>query len=62
MLAVFRAAYPDRTFPADVEGMGEDKMKVTNERAEEVLTWVKGKGWDKFDRSVREMSASWAKE
>ena len=59
MLAVFRKLYPQRTFPEDIEGLGVDRMSVPNERAEEVLRWVKGEGWGGFEESLKEMSENW---
>ena len=62
ILAIYRKLYPGRTFPVDIEGIGEDRMSVPNQRAEEVLKWVKGSGWDGLEESVAEMSAEWARE
>jgi hypothetical protein len=59
MLAVYRRLYPERSFPEDVEGLGVDRMSVPNERAEEVLRWVKGEGWDSLEKSLKEMSEKW---
>jgi hypothetical protein len=56
ILAVYRKLYPEKEFPKDSEGLGQDKSKVPNQRAEEVLGWVKeGKGWTGLEESVREM-------
>ncbi|KAL6706544.1 hypothetical protein ACN47E_005300 [Coniothyrium glycines] len=60
ILAFFREFYPNKKFPKDLIGVGEDKMDVPNERAEEVLTWVKGSGWDGLAKSLKEMSGDWA--
>ncbi|KAF2797416.1 NAD(P)-binding protein [Melanomma pulvis-pyrius CBS 109.77] len=56
ILAVYRKLFPGRDFPADVEGMGVDKCKVPNQRALEVLGWVKeGRGWTGLEESLAEM-------
>lgn len=61
LLAIYREMFPDRKFPADVEGLVEDETVVPTERAEEVLGWLKeGKGWDSLDSAVREMSEQFA--
>ena len=53
--------FPDRKFPADVEGLVEDETVAPTERAVEVLGWLKeGKGWDSLDSAVREMSEQFA--
>lgn len=62
MLAIFRKLYPKREFVADLEGVGVDRMSVPNQRAEEVLRWIKGKGWDSFEASVANMSRGWKYE
>ncbi|KAF2872065.1 hypothetical protein BDV95DRAFT_493313 [Massariosphaeria phaeospora] len=57
LLAVYRKIYPERRFPKDLEGLGVDRCRVPNERAEEVLRWVKdgGQGWTRLEESLREM-------
>ncbi|KAJ4377878.1 hypothetical protein N0V83_000708 [Neocucurbitaria cava] len=62
MLGVFRKLYPQGNFPADVEDQGVDRMNVPNGRAEEVLGWVKGAGWDGLEDSLAKMSEEWALE
>lgn len=54
LLAFFRRVYPDRKFMDDIEGLGDDKSVVANERAEELLRRVNGgKGWKGLEESVR---------
>ena len=55
VLGIFRKLYPDREFPADRTGVKLDKMTVPNQRAEEVLTWVKGSGWASLEESLKVM-------
>ena len=56
VLGIFRKLYPDREFPADRTNGKIDKMTVPNQRAEEVLTWIKASGWTPLDESLRVMS------
>ncbi|KAF1947804.1 dihydroflavonol-4-reductase [Clathrospora elynae] len=60
MLAIYRKLYPERKFPEDIEGLGVDRTSVPNLRAEEVLRWVKGAGWDDLEKSLGEMSVDWS--
>jgi nucleoside-diphosphate-sugar epimerase len=54
LLAVFRKLYPGKKFIDDIEGIGEDKSIVANERAEELLKRLKGgEGWSGLEESVR---------
>ncbi|KAF1841928.1 NAD(P)-binding protein [Cucurbitaria berberidis CBS 394.84] len=62
LLAVFRKLYPQKTFPEDVDGLGTDRMSVPNQRAEEVLGWVKGAAWDGLEESLTQMSANWVSQ
>ena len=62
LLAVFRKLYPQRKFPDDVADWGVDKMSVPNQRAAEVLAWVKGASWDGLENSLGEMTEEWARE
>ncbi|KAI8937046.1 hypothetical protein NX059_006265 [Plenodomus lindquistii] len=62
MLDTFRKLYPERKFAANLDGLGEDRMSVPNERAEEVLRWVKGSGWDSWETSLADMSRDWVNE
>lgn len=62
LLAIFRKRYPDRKFIADIEGIGEDKSIVANERAEELLKRLKGKGWESLEDSVKLLTDILAKE
>jgi hypothetical protein len=59
ILAVFRSLYPERKFLDDVEGQGVDRLRVPSQRAEEVLKWLKGAGWDSLETSLKEMSEDW---
>jgi hypothetical protein len=61
VLGIYRDLYPERQFPEAAEGEGVDKSVVRNERAEDVLKWVKpeGKGWDGLEGALKEMSAQW---
>jgi hypothetical protein len=59
VLTVFRKLYPERKFPGDIEGLGTDRMSVPNGRAEEVLWWAKGTGWDGLEESLKVMAESW---
>jgi hypothetical protein len=57
VLAVYRKLYPGKEFPKDTEGLGHDKSIVPNQRAREVLGWVKeGRGWTGLEESLREMA------
>ncbi|KAF2263745.1 NAD(P)-binding protein [Lojkania enalia] len=53
LVSIYKKIYPDKTFPEAPEG--EDLTEVPNQRAEEVLSWVKGSGWKSLEDSVREM-------
>lgn len=59
MLDIWRKLYPERKFPDPIEGLGVDKMEIPNKRAEELLTWVKGAGWDSLEKGLKEMTESW---
>lgn len=54
VLAVLRSLYPGKTFPEDLPVSEISKMSVPNERAEELLKEVFGKGWVSFEDSVKE--------
>ncbi|KAF2444992.1 aldehyde reductase [Karstenula rhodostoma CBS 690.94] len=62
LLAVYRARYPERQFPADIEGLVDDKCVPPSERAEEILKWIKddGKGWDTLEDMAGEMAEQFA--
>ena len=62
LLAVFRKLYPQKSFSENLENLGVDKMSVPNQRAEEVLGWIKGAGWDRLEDSLTEMSKEWARD
>jgi nucleoside-diphosphate-sugar epimerase len=53
MLAIFRKLYPDKTFMADIPGLGEDNCIVANARAKALLTRMKRSGWTSLEDSVR---------
>ena len=59
MMDIWRKLYPERKFLENIEGLGVDKMKVPNKRAEEVLMWVKGAGWDSMEKGMKEMTENW---
>ena len=59
MMDIWRKQYPGRKFADNIEGMGVDRMKVPNERAEELLRWVKGAGWDSLEQSLKDMAENW---
>ncbi|KAF2828624.1 NAD(P)-binding protein [Ophiobolus disseminans] len=59
LLAIYRQHYPEKSFVDDVEGLGDDKVRAPTARAEEVLRWVKGSGWDGLEESVVAMSKDW---
>ncbi|KFY61715.1 hypothetical protein V496_04927 [Pseudogymnoascus sp. VKM F-4515 (FW-2607)] len=54
VLAILRSLYPGKTFPEDLPVSEISKMSVPNERAEELLKEVFGKGWVSFEESVKE--------
>lgn len=57
LLAVFRRMYPNKKFIDDIEGLGEDKSIVANERAEELLKRMNGgKGWASLEESVKPLT------
>jgi nucleoside-diphosphate-sugar epimerase len=53
LLALFRKNYPQRKFIDDIEGLGEDKSIVANERAEDLLKRIRGHGWTSLEESVK---------
>jgi hypothetical protein len=59
LLAIYRKHHPEKTLPESVNGLGKDMVKPPTARAEEVLKWVKGKGWDGLEESVKAMSKDW---
>jgi hypothetical protein len=59
LLRIFRKHYPGKTFREDIEGLEDDKVRAPTKRAEEVLRWVKGAGWDGLEDSVVAMSKDW---
>lgn len=59
LLAIYRKTYPDKKFKDDIEGLGRDMVVAPTARAEEVLKWIKGSGWDGLEESVVAMSKDW---
>jgi hypothetical protein len=59
LLAIYRKHYPERKFAQDFDGLGRDWVIPPTDRAEEVLKWVKGSGWDGLEESVVAMSKNW---
>lgn len=59
LLAIYRKNYPDKKFKDDIEGLGRDMVVPPTARAEEVLKWIKGRGWDSLEESVVAMSKDW---
>ena len=59
LVETWRKLYPNRKFADNIEGLGADLMKIPNKRAEEVLTWIKGSGWDSLEKSLKEMTENW---
>lgn len=60
ILGIYRKLYPERAFHEYLKDEGVDMMNVPNGRAEDVLKWVKGSGWDCLEQSLREMSEEWS--
>lgn len=56
LLALLRKMYPDKSFIEDIEGLGEDKSIVANERAEELLKRISGHGWIGLEESLRPLT------
>ena len=60
ILNIYKQLYPGREFPEPPKDEGVDKSIVKNERALEVLGWVKeNKGWDGLEGALGEMSKLW---
>jgi hypothetical protein len=59
LLAIYRKHYPGKTFAKDIDGLGKDWAVPPTARAEEVLKWVKGSGWDGMEESVVAMVKDW---
>ncbi|KAH7400849.1 hypothetical protein DE146DRAFT_693473 [Phaeosphaeria sp. MPI-PUGE-AT-0046c] len=59
LLAIYRKNYPDKTFKDDIPGLGRDMVVPPTARAEEVLKWIKGSGWDSLEESIVAMSKDW---
>jgi nucleoside-diphosphate-sugar epimerase len=63
LLILFRKLYPEQKFIDDIEGLGEDKSIVANERAEELLRRLKnGRGWTGLEESIRPLTDKLAAE
>ncbi|OBT66250.1 hypothetical protein VE03_04340 [Pseudogymnoascus sp. 23342-1-I1] len=54
ILAILRSAYPGKTFPEDLPVSELSKMSVPNERGEQLLKEVFGKGWVSLEDTVKE--------
>jgi hypothetical protein len=59
LLTIYGEHYPEKSFPKHVEGLGYDRVSAPTKRAEEVLRWIKGIGWDGLEESVVAMSRDW---
>ncbi|KAF2033712.1 dihydroflavonol-4-reductase [Setomelanomma holmii] len=59
ILEILRKAYPEKTFPMDVEGQSDDRVVPPTKRSQEVLKWVKGSGWTSLKESVVALSKQW---
>ncbi|EUC49301.1 hypothetical protein COCMIDRAFT_1953 [Bipolaris oryzae ATCC 44560] len=59
MMDIWRKQYPEKEFPENIKGLGEDKMKVPNQRAEELLKRIKGSVWESLEKAVKEMADQW---
>ncbi|KAF1920855.1 hypothetical protein BDU57DRAFT_439480 [Ampelomyces quisqualis] len=59
LLAIYRKNYPEKKFPNNFEGLGKDMTVPPMERAEEVLRWIKRRGWDGLEETVLDMSKDW---
>lgn len=62
LLAIYRKNYPEKQFKDDIKGLGRDMVVPPTARAEEVLKWIKGSGWDRLEETVLAMSENWAEE
>ncbi|KFY11158.1 hypothetical protein V492_04624 [Pseudogymnoascus sp. VKM F-4246] len=54
ILAILRDSYPGKTFPEDLPVSKVSNMSVPNERGEELLKEVFGKGWVSLEDTVKE--------
>ncbi|KAH3946374.1 hypothetical protein HBH98_057810 [Parastagonospora nodorum] len=59
LLSIYRKHHPEKALPEKVQGLEKDRTTPPTARAEEVLRWVKGKGWDGLEESVVAMSKDW---
>ncbi|KAF2838214.1 NAD(P)-binding protein [Patellaria atrata CBS 101060] len=53
ILAIFRKLYPEKKFIDDFPELGHDISKVANERAEELLKSIAGRGFIPLEESVK---------
>ncbi|GKT89980.1 aldehyde reductase II [Colletotrichum tofieldiae] len=61
LLAVFRDAQPDRSFPADLPGLASDLGTVANERAAELIRRLQGgKGWTSLKDCIAPLAEQYA--
>lgn len=54
ILAILSSLYPGKTFPEDLPVSEVSKMSVPNERGEQLLKEVFGKGWVSLEDTVKE--------
>lgn len=60
ILAVFRKLYPQKKFIDDLPNIGEDKSKVANKRADDLLKRFAGlPGWTSLEQSVKDATEGW---
>lgn len=58
ILAVFRKQNPDKKFPEDRSGFGEDLSVIPTKQAEEMLKKHYGKGWTGLEESIEANTAT----
>lgn len=60
ILDALRRLYPQQKFIDDIPNIGEDKSKVANQRAEELLKRVSGlPAWTSLEQSVHDATKAW---
>ncbi|KAE8378519.1 hypothetical protein BDV26DRAFT_292186 [Aspergillus bertholletiae] len=60
ILAILRRLYPQQTFIDDIPDLGEDKSKVANQRAENLLNRISGlPAWTSLEQSVQDATEAW---
>ncbi|KAH8811169.1 hypothetical protein F5884DRAFT_267019 [Xylogone sp. PMI_703] len=61
ILAILRQCFPKHKFIDDIPDIGEDKSKVANQRAEELLKRISDlPGWTSLEESIKDATAAWA--